>query len=86
MTPTPDEIPDLLAEVARLPYVYGTLTEELLTLLPDQPMSFAEALMGDSKPARRIRQLCAAYGPVSAGALQEAKQIKYTTSPKPSQP
>lgn len=59
------------------PYLYGELTEELIKALPDEPMTFAEALMGDSPAAKRIRRLCMAYGTISEGALREAELIKY---------
>ncbi len=63
-------------------YEYGTLTEDFLKALPDVPMTPGE-WFGDSKPAKRCRQLSAAYGPIAVGALKEAIRIKYP-NPAPS--
>lgn len=58
-------------------YKFGTLTEEFLKVLPEKPMTVGEILCGDSKPACRCRQLGAAYGTISGGAMMEAMGIKY---------
>jgi hypothetical protein len=65
----------------RRQYEYGTLTEAFLKALPDKPMSLGESLCGDSKAAKRCRQLGAAYGSIAAGAMLEAMQIKYAATP-----
>ncbi len=61
-------------------YEYGTLTEDFLKALPEKPMSAGEMLCGDSKPARRCRQLGVAYGTIAGPALAEAIRIKYQTA------
>jgi len=79
MNTTATQPPDSLgaAHGSATRYEYGTLTEDFLKALPPKPMSLGESLCGDSKAARRIRQLGAAYGPVAIGALREAMRIKY---------
>jgi len=66
-------------------YEYGTLTEDFLKALPAKPMSLGEFLCGDSKPARRCRQLGAAYGSISGGAMAEAMKIKYQSPNVPAE-
>lgn len=60
-------------------FKFGTLTEDFLKVLPDKPMSVGEMICGDSKPAKRCRQLGAAYGPIAGQAMIEAMGIKYKT-------
>lgn len=65
-------------------YQYGTLTEEFLKALPEVPMTLSEALLGDSKAAKRCRQLGLAYGSIAQPAMLEAMRIKY--APKQDEP
>ena len=66
-------------------YEYGELTEEYLKALPEKPMSAGE-WFGDSKAAKRCRQLSACYGSISGGALQEAIRIKYSSQNAKTEP
>lgn len=59
-------------------YRFGMLTEDFLKALPNEPMTLGEALCGDSKAAKRCRQLSAAYGSISQPAMMEAMRIKYS--------
>lgn len=63
-------------------YEYGHLTEELLSLMPDEPMTIADSF-GDIRCAVRLRQMIGAYGDVAALAYEEACVVKYSTRPKP---
>lgn len=62
-------------------FKYGTLTQDFLDALPGKPMTPAE-WFGDSKAAKRCRQLSGAYGSIAGGALVEACRIKYATATK----
>ncbi len=62
-----------------MPYQYGHLTEELLKLLPDEPMVIADSF-GDSVVAKRLRTMINAYGEIASHAYHEACLIKYEES------
>lgn len=56
-------------------YEYGHLTEELLLLIPDKPMTIADSF-GDSKAARRLRTMIGACGDMAVCAYHEACLVK----------
>lgn len=58
----------------------SALTEEILALLPDKPMSFNELLFGKSKVSIRLKQIMGAYGPMAGDEIRKAASIKYQTN------
>ena len=61
-------------------YKYGTLTEELLRILPNKPPTMAELLNGNLPYMKRFHQMKGAYGQLALNAMEEAASIKYSHS------
>lgn len=60
-------------------FEFGHLTQELIDLLPNEPLTIADSF-GDSKCAIRLRQMIGAYGDIAGQAYIEACRFKYKES------